>query len=100
MSARPSPGGGTLGLRLFTSTWVPGWTAMTIAVLFMGGVQLLPLGVIGEYVGRIDGEAKRRPLYRVAGRRGFPRRDVAGPDFPLPDRREPAVLHRPEELRA
>ena len=61
-----------LVLRLFTSIWVSGWTLMFIALLFMGGVQLLCLGIMGEYIGRIYREAKGRPLYFVAERAGFP----------------------------
>lgn len=60
-----------LAMRLFTDDWVTGWTALFIAVLFVGGAQLLSLGIIGEYVGRIYGEAKRRPLYIVQEARGF-----------------------------
>jgi dolichol-phosphate mannosyltransferase len=60
-----------LVLRLFTSNWVTGWTALFIAVFFVGGVQLLSLGIIGEYIGRIYGEVKRRPLYVVSEARGF-----------------------------
>ena len=60
-----------LFLRLFTNNWVTGWTALFIAVLFIGGAQLLSLGVIGEYIGRIYGESKRRPLYLVEEARGF-----------------------------
>lgn len=49
--------------RLFTSDWVSGWTFLFIMTVFLGGVQLICLGIIGEYVGRIYGETKRRPLY-------------------------------------
>jgi len=88
-----------LGLRLFTDDYVTGWTAMMIAVLLLGGVQLLSLGVIGEYVGRIYGEAKRRPLYLVAERLGFPR-PAAGrgdqPARPLTVEHEPEVARRPD----
>ena len=60
-----------LCLRLFTSTWVEGWTALMIAVLFMGGIQLISLGVIGEYLARVYNEAKARPLYVVRERIGY-----------------------------
>lgn len=60
-----------LVMRLFTSVWVEGWTALMIAVLFLGGVQLVCLGIIGEYIGRIYREVQRRPLYVVRDRIGF-----------------------------
>ena len=59
-------------LRLFTAAWVPGWSLLLISILFLGGVQLVVLGILGEYVGRIYGEVKRRPLYLVKERLGFP----------------------------
>ena len=48
-----------------------GSASLFVAVLFMGGVQLVFLGIIGEYLGRIYREVKRRPLYAVAERLGF-----------------------------
>lgn len=57
--------------RLFTDQWVSGWTMLFIAIMFMGGVQLVVLGVIGEYVGRVYMATKARPLYLVKRKRGF-----------------------------
>ncbi|MCW2284703.1 dolichol-phosphate mannosyltransferase [Rhodoblastus acidophilus] len=61
-----------LVLRIFTDIWVEGWTALMIAVLFMGGVQLISIGILGEYVGRIYSQSKGRPLYVVDEYFGFP----------------------------
>jgi dolichol-phosphate mannosyltransferase len=61
----------TLFARFFGSGLVKGWASTTTAVLFIGGVQLICLGIIGEYIGRIYGESKRRPLYLVRERAGF-----------------------------
>lgn len=60
-------------LRIFTNIWVEGWTALMIAVLFIGGVQLITVGILGEYVGRIYNEIKHRPLYVVQEYFGFER---------------------------
>lgn len=50
---------------------VPGYTSLMVVMLFMGGIQLLSLGIIGEYVGRAYRESKRRPLYFVQNTLGF-----------------------------
>jgi polyisoprenyl-phosphate glycosyltransferase len=53
-------------LRLVTGTALLGQATTLVIVLFLGGVQLISLGIIGEYIGRIYDEAKNRPLYIVA----------------------------------
>jgi polyisoprenyl-phosphate glycosyltransferase len=83
-----------LVIRLFTQQWVTGWTALIIAILFLGGAQLISLGIIGEYIGRLYGEAKRRPLYLVRETLGleppanhFPRLEPSTEGRVRPDRR-------------
>ena len=60
-----------VALRVFTGAWASGWTTMFIALLFLGGVQFVLIGILGEYLGRIYAEVKRRPLYLVKERLGF-----------------------------
>ena len=60
-----------LYLRIFTSIWVEGWTALMITILFLGGVQLISVGILGEYIGRIYVESKKRPLYIIDQYVGF-----------------------------
>ncbi|MBL6749989.1 MAG: glycosyltransferase, partial [Nevskia sp.] len=44
---------------------VPGYASLFVAVVFFGGINLLSIGILGEYVGRVFLESKQRPLYVV-----------------------------------
>jgi len=65
-----------LYVKFFTSEAIQGWTSVLIVVLLLGGMQLVGLGVIGQYVARIFEEAKHRPLYFVQESFGFERDDA------------------------
>ncbi len=58
-------------VRLLGLWVVPGFTTVAVAILFLGGLQLVALGIIGEYIGRIYEEVKRRPIYIVSQSLGF-----------------------------
>ena len=57
--------------KLFTNSVIPGWASLLITVLILSGVQLITIGIIGEYIGRIYDESKQRPLYIVKSTIGF-----------------------------
>jgi dolichol-phosphate mannosyltransferase len=48
---------------LSPATTVPGWASLMTAIVFFAGVQLMSIGILGEYIGRIYDEVKQRPLY-------------------------------------
>jgi len=52
-------------LRLTTESWVSGWTLLFVSIMFLGGMQFIILGIIGEYIGRIFLEVLDRPLYVI-----------------------------------
>ena len=53
-------------IRKFIGATVDGWTFLNISIWFIGGLQMLSLGIIGEYIGKIYGESKRRPRYCIS----------------------------------
>lgn len=57
---------------------VPGWPTVVVSLMFFSGVQLLSVGILGEYIGRIFTEVKRRPVYLLRESAGSGRID-AGP---------------------
>ena len=56
---------------LFHGIDVPGYESLLVAVLFLGGIQLITLGIIGDYLGRVFAEVKGRPLFIVRSAHGF-----------------------------
>jgi dolichol-phosphate mannosyltransferase len=66
---------------------VPGWTSIVVVTTFIGGVQLIVLGVIGEYIGDIHAEVKRRPLYVIGELENFQELPELPPRSIIADRR-------------
>ncbi len=62
----------TIYYKFCSNLTIPGWSSLMLVVLFLGGVQLMALGVIGEYLGRTYDESRRRPLYLLSRVVGFP----------------------------
>jgi glycosyltransferase involved in cell wall biosynthesis len=63
-----------VGTLLHPERSIPGWASLMVVVLFLGGLQLLSIGVLGEYIGRTYRESKQRPLYIVAEKVNFEER--------------------------
>jgi dolichol-phosphate mannosyltransferase len=75
--------------------YLPGFGAITIVVLLLGGIQLIAIGIIGEYVGRIYDEVKGRPLYLVRARRNLPESGTDGRDIVDAPTVDQGARHRP-----
>jgi glycosyltransferase involved in cell wall biosynthesis len=73
---------------LLFGTDLPGFPSLIVSIMFFSGIQLISLGMIGEYVGRIFAEVKRRPLYLIGERVGFDARTV---DHPRGDALPPLI---------
>jgi polyisoprenyl-phosphate glycosyltransferase len=67
-----------IGLKL-ADAYLPGFSTITVVILLLGGIQLIAVGIIGEYVGRIYDEVKRRPLYLIRERRNMPTEESVDP---------------------
>jgi dolichol-phosphate mannosyltransferase len=70
-------------MKLFTDAAIPGWASNMVTTLFIGGVQLIVLGIVGQYVARIYDEIKARPTYVIKSVTGGPKeseRDQARAD--------------------
>ncbi|MBI3883214.1 MAG: hypothetical protein HY305_03115 [Sphingobacteriales bacterium] len=52
-------------IQFYKGNTVPGWASLIIAIMFLGGTQLLAIGLLGEYIAGLFTEAKRRPLYLI-----------------------------------
>jgi dolichol-phosphate mannosyltransferase len=85
-----------IGLH-FADSYLPGFGTITILILLIGGIQLIALGVIGEYVGRIYDEVKHRPLYIVREERNRPSEPPGGPG-PLASVRAGLPAREPERV--
>ena len=52
-------------ISYFTGQVVPGWTSLILSIWFFGGLQLLAIGLVGQYIGKIYMEVKHRPRYNI-----------------------------------
>jgi dolichol-phosphate mannosyltransferase len=67
----------SLIIKFFGTSAEPGWTSLMVAITFFSGVQLLSIGVLGEYIARIYDESKNRPLYIIKDRINFDNNQLA-----------------------
>ncbi|WP_139924952.1 glycosyltransferase family 2 protein [Hymenobacter sp. DG01] len=70
----------TLYARFISGDYQPGWASLMISILFLGGVQLIAVGIIGEYIARLSANVRQRPLYIISDTNV----GVTGPASPVP----------------
>ena len=70
----------------FTGHVVPGWTSLILSIWFLGGLQLLAIGLVGQYIGKIYIEVKHRPRYNIE-------KILHGGDTPSDDGDSGAEIH-------
>lgn len=75
-----------IGVRFMDPAYVPGWASTLLPILLLGGVQILCMGILGEYVGKIYLETKKRPRYLVGDRLGD--RRASAQVLPFAERRQ------------
>jgi dolichol-phosphate mannosyltransferase len=56
----------TLYSRFITHDFQPGWASLMVSILFLGGIQLVAIGIIGEYIARLSANVRQRPLYLIS----------------------------------
>ncbi|GAB2459374.1 putative glycosyltransferase YkcC [Hymenobacter qilianensis] len=72
----------TLYARFITKDYEPGWSSLMVSILFMGGIQLIAIGIIGEYIARLSANVRQRPLYIISDT-NIPLEEVPTPTMPL-----------------
>lgn len=87
----------TLATKVLGLYTVPGWTTVVVTTTFLGGIQLMVIGLMGEYVGRIYDEVKQRPLYLVSRTEGLAQRSRSLTNAPT-RRGHPAYALTPARL--
>jgi glycosyltransferase involved in cell wall biosynthesis len=78
-----------IAVKLAGVAYVPGYASLLVTITFLSGVQLMVIGMVGQYVGRIYDEVRARPLYLVREARGFAAEGRAGAEELWPARQDP-----------